>query len=528
MDKEDIFDNIENYDASQLAAFINRGLFTFDELIEGTEGYLSALVKRELKQILAGSEEDDWKKAKAADTIEEYDKYLRTYPEGNYRSDAREAKERILESGMNDIWNAVDKSDTNALQEFIDKYPDSQYVARAREIINSNRPSSRERYRTSNIERLVQEVKDELIASRKLEIIIDYVSTNRVTTDEVYEEIAKNHNLFPAYIVDELEKKGIIQFSDLEEKSNIDRRFLEFIINNSIVSPEITSSSFPIEEVGKPTTEIYFWGIPASGKTCALGAILTELQHGGYVEFAEPVTTCQGYDYMTNLSNIFDKEKDVALLPPGTGTDEIFEMRYILHRNKRIYPVTFIDLAGEVIEAMYLKNGNKDLSPRQQGALDLATKLITGNHKENRKVHFFVLEYNGHEKKYKGHTQYDLLVGAMQYIKTQGVFKNATDAIYLLITKSDLTGATSNDERKQILTEYIKDHYMTFYKGLEILCKQCEITEGKVDVVPFSIGNVCFQNLCLYNNSSATVVIKNILERVKGLKTSKLFKIFGK
>lgn len=177
---------------------------------------------------------------------------------------------------------------------------------------------------------------------------------------------------------------------------------------------------------------------------------------------------------------------------------------------------------------MFRKNAKLELSQQQQAGLDTACKLLTGNSRINRKIHFFVLEYNGHTKKYKDLTQDTLLTGTMTFIKDTGIFSTETDAVYLLVTKSDLTGASSEDDRNAILKDYIKSHYKQFYNGLRSLCEENEINEGNVDIVPFSLGEVCFRNLCLFDNSTARTVIELIMNRAKGFKSGKITKFFNK
>lgn len=490
--KQAIIDNVSDYNPSQLADYIRKGIVAYDELCE--EPDFSAQARKEVRELLANSEEDDWQNAIVINTIEEYDQYLQNYPDGVYRNEAREAKKKLSEQTSND---------------------------RIEEI-------SRKRYTKVAIKRLKQDIEDEDDPEEIIKIIKDYLNSGSISIEQLYEEISKNHNILTSKVIDRLEEDGIIDFANLEQAASINSKFFEFITNNDVNSPVINVVASPIYSISAKTTEVYFWGIPSSGKTCALGAIMSEAKHGGYVEFAEPNNKCQGLHYMTILSQIFESGTDVFKLPEGTQTDAIFEMGYVLKKQKMNYPVTFIDLAGETIESMFRKNARLPLSPKKQAGLDMACKLLTGNAGINRKIHFFVLEYNGHTKKYKGLTQDTLLTGAMTFIKDIGIFSTETDAVYLLVTKSDLTGSNSEEERNTILADYIKVHYKQFYNGLRSLCEENEINEGNVDIVPFSLGDVCFQNLCLFDNSTAATVVELIMNRAKGFKSGKMANLLNK
>lgn len=495
--KEAIIENVAEYSPAQLAGYIRQGIVTYEELAEEPE--FSNVARREVMALLADNEDADWEHARVANTIEEYDAYLAKYPEGKHRSEAREAK-RMLREG------------SEIKSEVVEEHPDY----------------SRSRYTTSGINRLKQAIEGEPNPQIVIDTIKEYLSDGSVTKDQIYAEIRANHNLIDSYTIDQLDREKVLPFQELEYKAEVNPAYLTFITNNDVNSVVVDVEFTPINTITPKTTEIYFWGIPQSGKTCALGAILNEARHGGYIEFADPVTTSQGYHYMTVLSQIFEGNREVFKLPEGTQTDAIFEMGYVFKRDGMDYPVTFIDLSGETIESMYRVNARQQLNPKKQAGLDMACRLLTGNAKINRKIHFFVLEYDGHKKKYMGLTQDSLLTGAMGFIRGTGIFRTETDAVYLLVTKSDLTGAKSDNERNAKLADYIRTNYQQFYNGLKGLCKENEINEGNVDIIPFSLGDVCFQNLCMFDSRTADTVIKLIVNRAKGFKTGKLAKFWNK
>lgn len=493
MDDQQIMDNISTFSALEIAEFIRKGYVSFDQLTSLHD--FSYRTREEVKRLLRENDaeevdDNNWEKARSLNTIESYTEYLQNNVTGKHRDEARQAKERL-------------------------SIP-------SRPTRNS---SSRDRYRDTSIERLKRDIEGEFDRDRIVEIISSYLTKNPNRLDDFYEEIRINKNFLSASVIDNLERKEVIDFKDLEEKSNINEKFLEYIVNESLEDNVIDVDLKEIESIEPKRTEIYLWGIPSSGKTCALGAILNEATHGEIINFAEP-RICQGYEYMMRLTQLFNGVDKVFRLPEGTPTDAIFDMSYVLKKDGKDYPVTFIDLSGETIDSMYRSNASLTLSPQKEKGLELATKLLTGNKGINRKIHFFVLEYGGHEKTYKGINQYNLLTGALAYIKKTGIFNRETDAIYLLVTKSDMAG--EGKKRSENVKQYIQEYYFTFYEGLKSICKENEINEGEVDIIPFSIGEVCFQNLTLYNNKSSLTVVKHIINRAKGFKSGKLANILDK
>jgi hypothetical protein len=112
----------------------------------------------------------------------------------------------------------------------------------------------------------------------------------------------------------------------------------------------------------------------------------------------------------------------------------------------------------------------------------------------------------------------------VSYIKKTGIFEKNTDAIYLLITKVDKTGLGGN-ELEQKLTSYISDNYQGFLNGLKKICRDYEINDGKVKIYPFSLGNVCFQDYCMFKDAYVARVIQEIVARSYCYGTGRLSKI---
>jgi hypothetical protein len=175
---------------------------------------------------------------------------------------------------------------------------------------------------------------------------------------------------------------------------------------------------------------------------------------------------------------------------------------------------------------MYKSDANEDMSDDEMDALDTLTRVLIDNRTKNRKIHFFVLEYGADDRKYEGLTQNVYLDGALRYIERTGIFKDDTDAIYLMITKVDKAKAAKG-QLSTVLREYISEYYGGFYNGLVKICRDCEINSGNVEIVPFSLGQVCFQDYCLFDEKPAGNVVRKLLERSKGFKNGKLQKGFN-
>jgi hypothetical protein len=272
---------------------------------------------------------------------------------------------------------------------------------------------------------------------------------------------------------------------------------------------------------------VYFWGIPASGKSCSLGAILSTANSGNIALSMQADSDCQGYGYLNRLSNLFNLNK-VCLFPPGNATSATYEMGFDLEdESGKIHPITCVDLAGELIGAMYKVNAKEPLTNEQETTLSTLTKMLVDNRTKNRKMHFFVLEYGAEDREYLGLPQNLLLQASAEYIKKTGVFNKDTDYIVLLLTKVDRANAVG-EELTAKLKDHIVENYRGFYNTLTQICRLNEINRGKVLILPFTVGQVYFQNYCVFKDDTASNVVKFILENTYGYKPSKLKKLIDK
>ena len=93
-----------------------------------------------------------------------------------------------------------------------------------------------------------------------------------------------------------------------------------------------------------------------------------------------------------------------------------------------------------------------------------------------------------------------------------------------MFTKVDKAGVLGS-ELRDVLTKYTEDNYLGFYQGLEQICKDFEINGGTVNRIPFTLGQVCFQDFCLFEGDAAGNIVNQILKRTPGFSTGKISKL---
>ena len=527
-----ILENVGQYTADELVGYIKSGIVTFDELCDKTEGEFSVSVRKEVKRKIAGSEEEDWTFAKTSGNIGALEQYLSTYAEGSHREEARTLIRKLQEAEAHkasaNAWENVDKNNISALQEFCENYPNDSHCTEAKKIIKILKIG---KVSGMGVKSLVNEIKniqaDKAVINKDDEIyktLVGYLKKGKITHSDLLNMLKDDNNILRASVINMLIDNELLDVDEFGE-IGIDNAFVSHL--DSRETAQIFRIPRKLEKINKFSTEVYFWGIPSSGKSCALGAILRVAGNGRVAQSMSQDNDCQGYGYMTRLAALFKTNDKVGTLPEGTSIYSTYEMGFDLEDvDGAVHPLTCVDLAGELVRCMYKSDANEDMSDDEIDALDTLTRVLIDNRTKNRKIHFFVLEYGADDRKYEGLTQNVYLDGALRYIERTGIFKDDTDAIYLMITKVDKAKAAKG-QLSTVLREYISEYYGGFYNGLVKICRDCEINSGNVEIVPFSLGQVCFQDYCLFDEKPAGNVVRKLLERSKGFKNGKLQKGFN-
>lgn len=488
--KQEILENPANYTAQQLANFIIDGVVTLKELQEETNGLFDVRKRKEVEHILQVADDEMWEKASQENTEEAFRKYLDKFPNGKHAEDAKKS-----------IRKAQTKEESKP-----DEGP-----------IKPHNPST-----LIIVIKAIETAKDEFLTKTSQEtaiikIITEYLDNGYVSKEEFIQLVSDDHNLLGSSIVKQLVDNGVITSQDLLD-AGIDPKFIQKMMKQVPTIHIQLDGVKPPTKINKQSTEVYFWGITYSGKTCALAALLSVAQSGKVATF-DADNDSQGYGYMTQLANILEPG-EVSPLMEGTSEDCFYEMGFDLKADKRVHPITLIDMAGELMQIMYLYHTDPQSIPTSKLKLfDTMHNLLIDNRTRNRKIHIFVIEYGAERKSYRNVPQRTYLDGAFQYLKSTKIFKKDTDAIFILLTKVD---KIKGGNRKEQIKQYISDNYSNLKQLLDDICDSNEINGGKVEVIPFSVGDVCFQDYCKFNPEAAKNLLRIILKRSASNKKGKI------
>lgn len=361
--------------------------------------------------------------------------------------------------------------------------------------------------------------------AKTTELIKDYVYTSPSQPqstghpiperlNDLLDALQKDRNLLKSTVVNNLMSENILTQEHFKQMG-IGWQFMQALASGQGVQNFSTPPL--LEKINRKSTEVYFWGIPSSGKSCAIGAIIS-MAAASKAALCRSIfedNHCQGYNYMMRLKNLFKMDGRVTSLPNRTPVIATYEMGFDLNDHLgRVHPITFIDLAGELIRCMFKSDTGQKLADDERTALDVLDKILVDERTENQKLHFFVLEYGGEAREYEGLSQASYLAGALNYIRSKDIFRDRTDGIYLLVTKADKAGMPE-EELPDYLMEYIYDThgYQGFAQGLKTLCQKYHINGGELNVFPFSLGEVCFKDYCVFNGKYTEDVITELVKR---------------
>ncbi len=535
--KQAILENVDMYSADELVEYIRQGVVTFEELCEDTEGEFSVSARRAVRQKLHGSENEEWQRARNSNDIAELQRFVSAYPSSVHANEARQAIEDMQaaarQSSAEEVWKAVDKESIPELKAFCENHPTDAHVSEAKRKINELRKEEFLGFDIKTLETRIKSIQTSsgLVqdkAQKIYEEIVRNLERQKISHADLLDMIKADHNVLGAETVNKLLENGCLGYDDFDA-IGIKRDFIRHLVNGE--KPQGFSNPRTLEKINRLSTEVYLWGIPSSGKSCALGAILSVAGNGRVARSMRRDNDCQGYGYMNRLAALFRSDTPVVTLPEGTSIFSTYEMGFDLEdQDGNFHPLTCVDLAGELVRCMYKSDAGAPMSEDVESAMDPLTNILIDNRSRNRKMHFFVLEYGADDRKYEGLTQSVYLDGALRYIERSGIFKNDTDAIYLMVSKADKAKA-GKGQLQAIIREYIQNAYGGFYNGLVRICHDCEINGGKVENVPFSLGEVWFQDYSLLDGRAAGKVVRELIERSKGFRhgrSQRILNIFKK
>lgn len=444
------------------------------------------------------ADEAEWKNVCRLDTYTDYDNYRKKFNyKGIHDSDAKVKMDAILRvedelrrseealRAEDNFWKGVLNTDTIvAYQSYIDRYPEGRYVDTAKEN-----------------KKKLEEKKKELEVREKAEL-----------KRKMIEDLVLNANAHP---FDTMKSVGITP-ADLRDKIKDSKGVVRNEVLKSWNKPKLQLVlGVTPDSITEKCTEIYFWGDPGSGKTCAMAAILSCVNQLGYFK----PRSGPGAKYMSQLAGAFGstQEAPAVFLPQGTP-EEVTQYMPLTLNAKEMHDLAIIELSGEVFKCFkvamtdgeeYFETDEKD--PEKAKLAKTYKQVKRYLESNNPKYHFFVLDSQSDDA-----GQADSLNWAAAYFDENKLFNGTTLGISLIVTKCDRL-SPDKKQWQACANKCAENRAPALVRSLKQILgpKGLKLTDGRIEIIPLSIGEVFFQKLCIFDSEHATRLVKTLLQYAK-------------
>ena len=334
-------------------------------------------------------------------------------------------------------------------------------------------------------------------AAKKRELL-EKVARGRVSADEIKANI----------------NNGNFSFDDLLDAGINERvvNSLKHYCNSNRITMFRNINQLPPMEGGR--TDVYFVGVPGSGKSTMLSGLLNIANRNGIL--MPDIYNNDGSIYQTQLISDLNR----GVLPNATASGSYNYVALSLKdEDGAKHPFNIVEVPGENYVNMF-----------NNGDVGEFLNYISNN---NKKILIFVVDSLAHDTGYSdSNSQLDqnlVYVNILNMFKSNGVL-DQTDAVYLVANKFDAIKktryATNNSSDDSLALDFLQDEFRNLIEN----CKDAREESNnkfKIKVLPFSIGNVSYTSIIdNFNREYSEVVIDNLIEDSFVVKGSK-FKLFS-
>lgn len=456
-------------------------------------------------------EEDAWNKVRNSGDIRVLELFLTDFPGGRFEPQATRRIETLTEE--RDWKDALSRNSLGAYAVYMEDHPEGQHIEEAKKRIHK-------------LEHEEEEITEDLLADMRL-----------------------HPWNYPAHTMEQL-----LNGSDFSIEGAAGRdddglppaeRFLargfrlrfEALVDNGIIPPdftkeEITSPDFVMPQTtdfdGFPLnrTDVYFIGVPRSGKSTVLGGLFSTMYREGHWEHV-PILNSNGQDpsndYYWGLISAIESRKS----PESTAQDTIsYISMNVPVTDQRGRPGTaklnFVELSGEAVESLAQSISTTASTTKVWDQLG-ASAILRNN---NSKMLFFLLDYNtiaGNRGSRQLLSQERTLKTALQVLThdgtgndhSRGCTMSKVESVAVLLTKADLMGTDDEDERQQKAMEYLHTNFSSFMNQLKSCCQTFNInsTSGYTPLVfTFSVGKYYVGNTLAFDSRDSLVLAQRIAQ----------------
>ena len=439
-------------------------------------------------------------------------KFIQDVPQSVHRQEAQNA--------MDDAeWNAIDQHRIGDVETFRITHPQSRHAKEAQEIITSYAKW------------------DEVNSSNDIFVVNQYIKdypsshfkqdANNLLLSLRQDEIREMHRLVNQYDTSrfmDLINKGIFNIQSIINEGLITEESYDKFCNNQVLPEIIMDEKKSIKDCPPDRTDVFFFGIPSTGKTCILMGLLNSKQLS-----YDPVAL--GGSYGADLVEFVEAGR----VPPSTyGTFTTAIKADVKERNTKgtlngIHHLNLIEMSGEEFAFQIVKNPDGKTSFEQMGSG--ATNILRN---KNRKAIFIILDPTADKRKIKrpifGVDQNGnkfqrgeevIYVSQKQMLERLfGLFRQPEnkdiaeliDSFHFIVTKADLLG--DEIERRDKARDIILARHGNIIPDIKDWCREYGInnrSNNEPKLFPFSLGHFYIGDVYDYDDSDANRLIDAII-----------------
>lgn len=306
------------------------------------------------------------------------------------------------------------------------------------------------------------------------------------------------------------------------------------ISKDSLIAPDYTLIQTNMEQLNYfPTerrTDVYFIGVPRSGKSSVMAALCSAMHKTGCAEY-QPHFNKDKKDNVRNYYQSLIRSTKKGKYPVSTDKDSLSFIKLLLKSKKKESPLTFVELGGEAFRSA-VNSGMKGKAAWE--GLSAGTCLDS----KNPKLMFFIIDYSTIFDQDKRLEQDEILNTMLTVLTTDGPSGDGTkgctmskvQTVAIIVTKSDMMEAHDYDEQVDQAEEFINEHFAAFKKTLAGICKKYGINRQvnyDLYVTPFSTGRMYVGNTYEFDPADAYALVDFISDGIEGNGTGVLGRIFG-
>jgi hypothetical protein len=413
------------------------------------------------------------------------------------------------------IWNQALTSNTeDAFRMYLKKYPNGRHVLEAE-------------VRIDKILTLKAQYEMELKEEMKMEPYLFSASVmDQLLGKDVYAVLPENGDS-PEEETNYLEMKAWQRF--LKQHMHIDYQWLydndilplgRLDLKKAITKPDYQLPQLKIEELGPFPTDrmdVYFLGMPGSGKSCVLSGIINAMDKAGIVHYNSQFDS-EGIDHCLPYYNGLLRSISEHKVPMSTGTETISFLKLdVGDIDEKKNLITMVELSGEAFNKIALSTTTGEKVWKELGA----GQCLKNN---NKKLLFFLVDYltiSGLNPKYSAIDQQIMLSNALTVLtsdgpgnRTDGCTLSKVDSVAVIVTKSDLIpNASSSAERTAEATKLLKNGFRNFMNNLTQYCRKFGINKAvkfQPYVMTFSLGDFYVGNTVDYKPADSNILVEFI------------------